>query len=595
MSFLKKLLDLLSARERRQMGVLLVMILLMALLDVVGIASIMPFMALLAQPQILETNSLLAALNAKLGFSDVRHFQFFLGLLVFVALIVSIAFKALTSYAQVRFTLMREYSISMRLIEGYLAQPYAWFLGQHSANLGKTILSEVNRIVGGVMMPAVNIVAQGVVVLAILSLLVAVSPQLAFAVGGFLSGVYGLIYVFSRGYLLRIGQQYFFANEERFKEVVEAFGAIKDIKAGGLETVYAKRFSKPAKTYAEKMAAAQVATQLPRFALEVLAFGGMLLVVLYEISVSGGLAEALPIISLYAFAGYRLMPALQQIYIGVSQLRFSKTSLDVLHADMEKLYPARDSRGGDADLDFSRGVRLKDVCFNYPNSSRLALADINIYIPAHKAIGLVGATGSGKSTAVDVILGLLEPAAGALEVDGVQIAGDDCRRWRRLIGYVPQQIFLIDDSVAANIAFGIDPTCVDRAALEWAARVANLHEFVIKELPQGYETLIGERGVRLSGGQRQRIGVARALYKKPKLLIMDEATSALDNVTEYAVMEAVKNLGHSVTIVMVAHRLTTVRECDCIYLLQDGRVHASGSYDDLIANSEEFKNMARQG
>jgi ABC-type multidrug transport system fused ATPase/permease subunit len=392
--------------------------------------------------------------------------------------------------------------------------------------------------------------------------------------------------------LLRLGQEYFSANEERFKEVVEAFGAVKDIKAGGLESVYVKRFSKPAKTYAAKMAAAQVATQIPRFALEATAFGGMLLVVLYQMTNSGGLATALPVISLYAFAGYRLMPALQQIYIGASQLRFGKTSLDALYEDLKSLQPKPGSGTSGAVLGLEKEVRLQGVCFVYPNSARSALVDVNIVITARKVIGLVGATGSGKSTTVDVIMGLLEPTRGVLTVDGVQVGEDNWRHWQKLIGYVPQQVYLVDDTVASNIAFGVESKDIDRTTLEWAARVANLHTFVSNELPQGYETVIGERGVRLSGGQRQRIGIARALYRKPKLLIMDEATSALDNVTEQAVMDAVKNLGNSVTILMVAHRLTTVMGCDCIYLLQEGRVHGSGTYGELIASSDTFRNMA---
>ena len=230
--------------------------------------------------------------------------------------------------------------------------------------------------------------------------------------------------------------------------------------------------------------------------------------------------------------------------------------------------------------------------FTYPEAERPALQGLSLLVPARTTVGIVGGTGAGKTTAVDIMLGLLDPTQGRLLVDGVPITRDNRRDWQRSIGYVPQQIFLTDASVAANIAFGLPPAAIDQAAVERAARTAELHDFVIGELPEGYATLVGERGVRLSGGQRQRIGIARALYHDPDVLILDEATSALDNLTEKAVMDAVHNLGHAKTIVMIAHRLTTVRDCDIIFMLEQGRVVASGSYDELIAHSRQFRALA---
>jgi ABC-type multidrug transport system fused ATPase/permease subunit len=237
-------------------------------------------------------------------------------------------------------------------------------------------------------------------------------------------------------------------------------------------------------------------------------------------------------------------------------------------------------------------LELAGVTYTYDGAARRAMDNISLTVRARTTIGLVGATGSGKTTAVDMILGLLWPSEGRLRVDGIDITADNVAAWRRTLGYVPQQIFLADDTIAANIAFGIPLELVDRAAVEQAARVANLHDFVTRELPQGYDTQVGERGVRLSGGQRQRIGIARALYHDPEVLIMDEATSALDNLTERAVMEAVQNLGSRKTIVLIAHRLTTVRNCDCIFLLNQGRVTASGTFAELVERDAHFRAMA---
>lgn len=591
---LKKLFDLLTPHERRRAALLLGMILITAFLDVVGVASIMPFMAVAANPQVIETNAILAGAYDTLGFMDPQGFLFFLGVMVFGALVVSISFKALATYVQLRFVLMHEYSISRRLVEAYLHQPYAWFLNQHSADLGKSVLSEVTQVVYSAVMPMIQFIAQGAVVLAIIVLLLVIDPWLSLVAGGVVGLAYGLIYKLMRDYLTRIGTERLFANEMRFATVSEAFGGIKEVKVGGLEESYIQRFSRPAQLYASHQASSQAISLLPRFALEILAFGGMLLLMLHLLTSTEGLAKALPIIAMYAFAGYRLMPAVQQMYSCITQLRFTGPALDALHSDLTTLAPQRTSSVvGSMPIILSQAITLKDITYTYPKATQPTLVDLNLTIPAHSTIGLVGATGSGKTTTVDLILGLLEPERGILAVDGTPIVSGNRRQWQRAIGYVPQHIYLADDTVAANIAFGVAPEQIDQKAVERSARIANLHDFVAKQLPQGYATTVGERGVRLSGGQRQRIGIARALYHNPQVLILDEATSALDNLTEQAVMEAVHNLGHEITTILIAHRLTTVRECDGIYLLEKGRVIGQGNYDELKASNKRFQNMTK--
>jgi ABC-type multidrug transport system fused ATPase/permease subunit len=609
MSMINKLFDLLSPPERKRAGWLMGMILVMAALDMLGVSSILPFMAVLANPEIVQTNAFLKVafeMSSVFGVTTTQEFLFGLGILVFVLLVFSLAFKALTTYAQTRFTLMREYSLGKRLVEGYLHQPYSWFLNRHSADLGKTILSEVGTVIGRCMVPLMSLVAQSAVTFALLILLLVVDPFLALSVGVVLGIAYGVIFKLMSGWLKRLGQERVKANHARFTAVSEAFGAAKEVKVGGLEKAYIWRFAKPAEVYARRQATAQVISQLPRFALEAIAFGGMLLVMLYLMVRSGSFSAALPIIALYAFAGYRLMPALQQIYGAFTQLRFAGPALDALHADLMGL-TADDSQGSQNSkngqnsqqsilrlmpLPLNQNIALNQLVFSYPNSPQPALKGINLVIPAHSTVGFVGATGSGKTTTVDVILGLLEPQEGSLSIDGQVINATNRRQWQRSIGYVPQHIYLSDDTVSANIAFGVDINDIDQQAVERAAKIANLHEFVTSDLTDGYSTTVGERGVRLSGGQRQRIGIARALYHNPKVLILDEATSALDNLTEQAVMEAVNNLGHEITIILIAHRLSTVRQCDQIYLLERGEVKANGTYNDLTKTSERFAAMA---
>lgn len=590
---LKKILDLLSPAERRRSYLLLAMIAVMALLEAVGVASIMPFMSLLADPEAVVTNPYLAAVHAQLGFSDSNRFLFFLGLVVFVALMTSVSFKAVTTYALLRFTHMREYSLSKRLVAGYLRQPYEWFLSRHGADLGKTVLSEVDQVIRGTLIPVMQAIANGAVVIALLILLVVADPLLALLVSLSLGGTYAAIYIMLRRYLARIGVDRVESNRERFEAVQEAFGGIKDVKVAGLEGAMLKRFDGPAKRFAQHKATSEVAGQLPRFVLQIIAFGGVLAIVLYLLAARGSLEEALPVIGLYALAGYRLLPSLQAVYQQLSKMRFSGAAIDSLHKDLQQLDATAylPLAKGQLPLGLWNEIRLENVRYAYPTAERAALEGLTLQIPARTTVGFVGATGSGKTTTVDIILGLLVPQQGRLVVDGQMIDATNVRAWQRTIGYVPQHIYLADDTVAANIAFGIPADQIDMAAVERAARIANLHRFVTEEMPKGYATRVGERGVRLSGGQRQRIGIARALYHDPEVLIMDEATSALDNLTEQAVMEAVHNLANRKTIIMIAHRLTTVRNCDCIFMLERGRLVAQGRYDELVETSASFRAM----
>ncbi len=593
MKKIKKILSLLTPHERKKAFLLMVMVLIMALLDTIGVASILPFMSVISNPSLIETNFILNTMfqaSSIFGIKNNQEFLFALGFGVFITLVVSISFKALTTYAQVRFIEMRNYNISKRLIGGYLHQPYNWFLNRHSADLGKTILSEVNQVVRTSIKALIDLMAKSMVAILLIVLLIIANPKLALIVGFSIIGAYGLFFYFIRNYLNQIGVIRLKNNELRFLAISEAFGAAKEVKVGGLEQTYIKRYSYPAKIFALKNSAASVITTLPRFFLEIIAFGGIILMILYIMKQTGNFSDALPIISLYVFAGYRLMPAIQQIYTSFTSLAVGGPSLDKLYEDIKDLKPLNVNLNQGI-LPFNKKITLKNIYYSYPNASRTALKNISLNIPAKSSVGLVGATGSGKTTTVDIILGLLEAQKGTLEVDGKIITKQNSRSWQRSIGYVPQHIYLSDDTVASNIAFGIDRKDINQKAVEKASKIANLHEFITDELPNQYETTIGERGVRLSGGQRQRIGIARALYHNPQVLILDEATSALDNQTEKAIMDAVNNLSEvkDITIIIIAHRLSTVKKCDQIFLLEKGLLKNQGTFEELIKVNENFR------
>jgi ATP-binding cassette, subfamily B, bacterial PglK len=592
---IRKIWTLLSPRERRNAGLLVVMILVMAGLDVIGVASVMPFMAVLANPDAVESNQYLSVAYANLGFAGKEQFLFFLGSMVFVALVVSIVFKALTTWALLRYTHMREYTLGVRLVAGYLWQPYEWFLSRHSADLSKSVLSEVQEVVAGALIPFMQLLAQGAVVIALLLLLILADPRLAFYIGIGLGVGYGGLYLLLRRRFVRLGQEREAAIRSRFEILAEAFGGIKELKLAGLEEALIRRYTEPAKRCATSMTAAQVAKQLPRYALEIIAFGGMLLVALYLMRTRGSFDSALPLIALYAIGSYRLMPALQQMYANMATLRFAEPALNHLYEDLLRSAPAHSAEPIFTPLPVERSIALREVTYAYPDSRVTAIHNLSVSIPARSTVGVVGSTGSGKTTTVDIILGLLAPHSGRLEIDGVSIGPDNLRAWQRNLGYVPQHIYLAADTVAGNIAFGIPRQNIDLSAVERAARIANLHDFVVNDMPHGYDTQVGERGVCLSGGQRQRVGIARALYHKPQVLILDEATSALDNLTEQSVMEAVHNLSHEVTIILIAHRLSTVRECDRIYFLEKGELVGEGTYDELVRDNPRFRQMTQVG
>jgi ABC-type multidrug transport system fused ATPase/permease subunit len=366
----------------------------------------------------------------------------------------------------------------------------------------------------------------------------------------------------------------------------------------GKEPFFIDDFKKGAKRFTVSQAANQILSGLPAQLIQSLAVGFTIALLVILLSVNDSLIKILPLLAVYAFAVLRLIPNIQNVFSNMAQIRYYAHTVDALYNDMTTLSSPPESlfkkTSSSAEiLGFYRDIELKNIQFSYLSSKEPVLRGVDIAIKKNTAIAFAGITGCGKTTLVDVIMGLLEPSAGEIKVDGKPVIQSDIFRWQRNFGYVPQQIYLSDDSIAANIAFGIPESLRDAAAVEQAAKTANLHEFIINELPQGYDTLVGERGIRLSGGQRQRVGIARALYHNPNILVMDEATSALDSITEDAVMDAIRNLKHSKTLIIIAHRISTIKECDIIYLMEQGRFTAYGTYEELLRNNAQFKALAK--
>jgi ABC-type multidrug transport system fused ATPase/permease subunit len=591
MNNLKRILSILSKKEKVKLLILIIIILISSIIETLGVASIVPFIALLSNQNLMENNILINKIYIFFNFNNHQIFLFYLGIFFFLFFLLTNIFKAISIYLQLRFCFMLENTIGKRLLEIYLYQPYTWFLNRNSNDLAKNILSEVTLFVNQALLPMIVLISQATIIFFILILLIFVDPKLSFIICLLFFVIYGVIFKFFSNKLNHIGLIRNKNNQERYRSISDAFSAIKETKIRSLENFHLENFSDPSKNYAKHQASVQIISILPRYMFEAIAFGGMLLIILYLMRQSENFISALPVLSLYIFAGYRLMPAFQQSYSSLTSLRFSN---DIINSLVKEISLKPNINFVKNKLDFQKNIILKNITYFYPESKKNNLSNISLNVFAKSKIGIVGATGSGKSTLIDIILGLLEPQHGVLSVDNTVISKINVSSWQSIIGYVPQQIFLLDQNISTNIAFGVNSKLINQEFVEDAAKIANLHNFVINELPEKYETVVGEGGIRLSGGQRQRIGIARAIYHKPRILILDEATNALDSLTEKAVMDALDNLNNQITTIIVTHRLSTIQKCDQIFLMDKGKIVATGNYNQLSKDNIEFIKFTSQ-
>lgn len=599
MDSLKKLYGIFRPEERRRLVGLGVVILLMALLELAGLASVMPFISLVSRPEIVHENKWLQ------WFYEAFNFQSTDALLVTTGTIVLILFTTVNIIAvfsvwlQYHFAKSVEHSLATRLLSTYASQEYVHFLMRNSSEMGKQVLTEVNQFINGVLTPMLAMISRVVVSLFVIVLIVIVDPLLAGIVIGLIGGVYSLIYLLTRKYLKWWGKERIKKTEYCFHLANELLMGIKTVKIHNKEDYYVGKFAVESKRLRLLQARQPVISTAPRYVIETLVFGGVIVAILYLLGTGGNLVALLPTFSLYALAGYRLLPYMQAIFKSASSIKYNFPLIDLLHTDLKQVGSRQplllpEQRGfKEGDISFTGAIELLNLSFRYPTAEENALRSINLRINRGEKIAFAGSTGSGKTTLADIILGLLTPGSGKLTVDGTPIHSGNVRSWRKLIGYVPQEVVLFDSSVKNNIALGEEEEDIDMQRVVEAASMANIHDFISNEMPYSYDTEVGERGVRLSGGQRQRIGLARALYRQPQVLVLDEATSALDGVTEDAVMQEIERIPHDVTMIIIAHRLATVRACDTIYMMERGEIVAFGDYYDLIERNATFREMAK--
>ncbi|MBB3229664.1 ABC transporter ATP-binding protein [Halomonas stenophila] len=592
---IKRLYRLLTAEQRKRLFRLQLLVAAMSFAELSSIAAIGGFMAVVGNMSILEGQGILASFYRLHGNGDPTTFLFWLGLGVLGVLTIAAIFSVLTTWKLSLYSQQVGAELSTRLYRHYMQQDWLFHAAGSSSDLTNKLAQECRRISDNVLSPLMQINAKIFLTFFISTAIFLFNPWVALSGLALFSFIYWVLYRTVRRRLIHNGSVVSKTNRLRFKLMNEGFGGIKDTLLLGRQSEFNRRFEKSSRQLGYAKGTNMALSQAPRYLMELVAFGAVITLVLYLlITHQGNLSTILPILSVYAMAGFKLMPAFQQIYRGLATVRGNIASFTNLQDDLEASQPENDQ--GESTLRDEKwvphhSISLENITFRYPGKREITLEDINLTIPVNGVIGLVGASGCGKSTIIDLLLGLIVPEKGQVSLDGQPLTPDRRRAWQNTLGFVPQSIFLADASIRENIAFGLPREGIDDAKVLRAAKMAHLEE-LLERLPEGLDTRVGERGIQLSGGQRQRIGIARALYDDAEVLVMDEATSALDGITERLVIDAIHDFSGKKTIVMVAHRLATVKSCGRIYLLEAGRVIDSGTFDELVERNATFQRMA---
>lgn len=579
--FLSKVLALLTPRQRRRLAVLAVVNTVSALVEAASIFSVFPFLRLAGDQSLIRSSPFLQDVYDRLGFTSERYFIAAAGMATIVAILLMNVVGITSLWFRTRFCFNVVGEMSARLFEAYLRQPYTFMLNRNTSVLAKDVLNEVNGFYTNVLDPLTGLLARGLQSLFVVVALLCFNPLMTTLAAVVFIVFYVVVYVFFHHRLKHLGDERWSTNERRYHLVGEALGGFREVRLFDRTGDYVRKFCQATHRNSTVQSTMFLYYITPRYAIEVIVFGALVAAVVVGLRDGQSLADVVPSLAVFAVAGARLMPAVQTAFQYAATLRGNSVAVDKL-AD---LFAATDA-GAVAPqlprpdpLPMSGSIKLEHVSYGYPGTQHLALSDVSLEIPARSCVGVYGPSGAGKSTFVDLLLGLLEPSAGRIVIDGKPLDASRIRAWQRNVGYVPQTIFLIDGTIAENIAFG-DPDLRSLENLQSASRLAHIADFIERQ-PQGYGTVVGERGVRMSGGQRQRLAIARALYANPEVIVFDEATSALDSESEAAIVEAVQSLSHSKTTIIVAHRRSTLKYCDRIFCFDRTRLVATCTYAEL--------------
>ena len=582
----------LSRRRRRQFVALLGLVLFSTFAEVISLGAVLPFLAALATPESVLGDPNFVPLLRSWGVMTTEHLVRALTILFVTAAVLAGAIRMLLLWASTRLAFASGADLGIEVYRRTLYQPYSVHTARNSSDVISGITKKVDGVVFYVLVPVLTLLSSTVQLVAITIVLIFIDPTVALMAIASFGSNYALIAWISRRRLRYHSHHIAREQTQVIKVLQEGLGGIRDVLLDGSQSAYVEVYRRADRPLRSAQAYVVINSASPRFAMEAL---GMVLIaaLAYGLSrQSGGLATALPLLGALALAAQRVLPALQQAYAAWANIVASHASLADTVALLEQPLPEELTEPVTKPLVFRESIEFVDVRFRYSGDAPWVLGGLNLRIRKGARIGFVGSTGSGKSTTLDLLMGLLTPTAGQLLVDGQIVMGARLRAWQRALAHVPQHVFLADATVAENIAFGVPHATIDIERVREAARRAQIADY-IESQPEGYDAFVGERGVRLSGGQRQRIGIARALYKQASVLVLDEATSALDNATERSVMTAIQDLARDVTVLLIAHRLTTVQHCDTVVELRNGCVAAQGTYQELLECSSTFRQMAQ--
>lgn len=598
---LKVLYQLLTPNQRSSFFKLQVLVVITSIIEIASLLTIVPFMVVVRDLPNLSENSVFSELYRMSKLNNPYDFLLLIGCVVLVAMILSALLSIVSTWRLSLFSHSLGEEMSQRLYNFYLYQSWPFHTSTNSSYLVKKISQETQRVTKNIIQPFFSLNARLVTVFFMLIVLLFYDFKVALSCAFVFLTIYFIIYSVIRKKILVNGHQISDMTTVRFKLMQESFGGIKDLLVLNRQHFFSKQFSETSLALAKSEGGNATLRGLPRYIIELAAFGSILSLILYLLSINdGGLDSFLPVLGIYALATLKILPAFQQIYASVTNIKGNLHAFESIREDLEKSYHESDGgypvTGVDSDektkLLFNKSIKIDGVTVTHSGKNIPTLVDIYLEFPAHKTIALVGASGSGKSTIIDVLLGLITPQKGCLKVDEVEVNSEGLISWQRNIGYVSQSIFLANSSIYENIAFGLPKAEIDMERVLLVARMSHIDDFV-SQLPEGYSTLVGERGIKLSGGQMQRVGIARALYTDADFLIFDEATSSLDSLSEKVIMNAIYELGGEKTIVIVAHKFKTIEKCDFIYLLgDDGSILDCGSYSELISRSVFFNELS---
>ncbi len=582
----------LTQRRQRQFVLLMGLMLISAFAEVVSLGAVLPFLGILVAPEHVFNHPIVADVALAWGITSADQLVLPLTVAFAAAALIAGAIRILLLWASTRLAVASGADLSIEVYRRTLYQPYRVHVARNSSEVISGITNKVNGVVFGVLLPLLTLVSSTVLLVAIMLALIAIDPMVASVAAVGFGASYALITWMSRRRLHRNSQRIAYEQTQVVKALQEGLGGIRDVLLDGTQPVYCDIYRHADHPLRRAQGSNVFISGSPRPAMEAL---GMVLIAALAYALSrqvGGIATALPVLGALALGAQRLLPALQQIYSAWASIAGSHASLADTIELLDQPLPTEVLQPAPAPLLFQKDIQFRGVRFRYTGDGPWVLDGLSLVIAKGARVGFVGSTGSGKSTTLDLLMGLLMPTEGELLVDGQPISGIRVRAWQQTIAHVPQSIYLADTTLAENIAFGVPPDTIDLDRVQQAARQAQIADF-IESSPEGYQAYVGERGIRLSGGQRQRIGIARALYKQASVLVFDEATSALDNATEQTVMDAIEGLSSNLTILLIAHRLTTVRRCDTIVELEHGQVVAQGTYEQLLERSPSFRRMAR--